>query len=140
MNGSKVSSSSVAQMLQTHPAQTQMAGDKLAQAIAALNECANVCTICADACLSEEHVQHLRRCIRLNQDCADICRATVAVLARPSEADRNVLRSMLQSCQTICESCGSECEKHAQMHEHCRVCAESCRHCAQICSEMMQQF
>ena len=138
MNQSRMSDGRVAQMIQTHPQQPRIASEQLAGAVQALNECAAVCTTCADACLAEQHVQQLVQCIRLNQDCADICRATASVLARPSNPDRNVVRLLLQACQAICESCGSECEKHAQMHEHCRICAESCHHCAQLCSELVQ--
>jgi hypothetical protein len=140
MNQSRMNGGHVAEMIQTHPKQSRLPNEQLAHAIESLNECASVCTTCADACLAEEHVQELVRCIRLNQDCADICRTTAAVLARPNNPDRNVVRSLLQACQAICESCGNECEQHAQMHEHCRVCAESCRHCAQTCSELMQSF
>ncbi|MCC6457971.1 MAG: four-helix bundle copper-binding protein [Caldilineaceae bacterium] len=133
-----MSNGRVAQMIQTHPQPPRLAIEQLARAVQALNECAAVCTTCADACLAEQHVPQLVQCIRLNQDCADICRTTAAVLARPNNPDPNVLRSLLQTCQAICESCGSECERHAEMHEHCRVCAESCRHCGQLCSELMQ--
>jgi hypothetical protein len=47
---------------------------KLAQAVQSLQECAVVCTVCADACLTEAMVAELRRCIRLNGNCACICR------------------------------------------------------------------
>lgn len=138
MNQSKMSNGHLAQMIQTHPQQSQMPGEQLARAIEMLNQCASVCTACADACLAEEHVQNLVRCIRLNLDCADICRTTATVMGRLNQPDANVQRSLLQACQAICNSCGSECESHANMHEHCRVCAESCRQCSQICNELIQ--
>lgn len=138
MNESRMSGSLLAQMIQTHPQQSWLPGERLAQAVEALNQCASICTACADACLAEQHVQGLVRCIRLNLDCADICRTTAAVLIRLNQPDPNVVRSLLQTCQAICQSCGSECEQHAQMHEHCRVCAESSRHCSQHCNELLQ--
>lgn len=140
MNQSQMSDGRMAQMIQTHPKQSHLPGEQLARAVETLNECAAICTACADACLAEQHVQQLVRCIRLNLDCADICRTTNAVLARLNEPDPNVLRSLLQTCQAICESCGSECEQHAQMHEHCRVCAESCRHCEESCRQLLSSF
>ena len=36
---------------------------------------AQVCTACADACLGEDDVGELTRCIRLDLDCADLCAA-----------------------------------------------------------------
>jgi hypothetical protein len=138
MNGSKMASGYVVQMIQTHPQQPWLAGEQLAQAVETLNQCATVCTICADACLAEQHVQQLVRCIRLNLDCADICRTTASVLMRLNQPDPNVLRSLIQACQAICQSCGTECQQHAQMHEHCRICAESCQHCAQLCNQLLQ--
>ena len=42
--------------------------------------CAQTCTACADACLSEDSVADLRYCIRTDLDCADICAATGTVL------------------------------------------------------------
>lgn len=140
MNQSKMSNGHVAEMIQTHPKSPRLTTEQLAQAVQALNECAAVCTTCADACLAEQHVQQLVQCIRLNQDCADICRTTAAVLARTNNPDSGVLRSLLQTCQAICESCANECQSHADMHEHCRICAESCRHCGQICRELMQSI
>ncbi|RIK46734.1 MAG: four-helix bundle copper-binding protein [Chloroflexi bacterium] len=137
MNTSQSRSNRVAEMFRTHPQQAQMEGGRLAQAVEAISQCATVCTICADACLGEQQVQQLVRCIRLNLDCADICQATANGLARLGESDQAVLRAQLQACEAVCRSCGSECEQHAQMHEHCRVCAESCRHCEQVCRDLL---
>src|SRR5690554_5492529 len=39
-------------------------------------ECAQACTACADACLSEDMVAELTKCIRTNLDCADLCETT----------------------------------------------------------------
>jgi uncharacterized membrane protein len=137
MNGKQRSNGAVMQMLQTHPQQAWMDPSRLAEAIETLNRCATTCTACADACLGEQHVQDLTRCIRLNLDCADICQTTSRTLTRQVQPEQNVLRMLLDTCANICRSCGQECESHAQMHEHCRVCAEACRQCEQICSELM---
>jgi hypothetical protein len=131
-----MSSGLLTQMIQTHPEKSWLPGEQLASAVETLNQCASVCTACADACLAEQHVHDLVRCIHLNLDCAAICGTTATVLARSKEPDAYVLLLLIQTCQAICQSCGSECERHAQMHEHCRVCAESCRQCSQLCNEL----
>ncbi len=45
----------------------QMDREILANSIQELHDCAQVCNICADACLGEDMVKELTRCIRLNQ-------------------------------------------------------------------------
>jgi hypothetical protein len=131
-------SSPIADMFRTHPKHGSLNVSRLSQVVQSLDECASTCTICADACLSEEMVAHLVRCIRLNQDCADICAATARVLMRSeAEPQRGVLRRLLEACAEVCQACGQECASHAQMHEHCRICAESCRRCEETCRQLL---
>jgi hypothetical protein len=104
---------------------------------AATNDCAQACSACADDCLSEQAVAELIKCIRLNEDCGDICLVAGRVANRQTEYDANVTRAIVQACATTCRSCGEECERHADMHEHCRICAEACRRCEQACQDLL---
>ncbi|HVM02701.1 MAG TPA: four-helix bundle copper-binding protein [Acidimicrobiales bacterium] len=124
------------QMLETYPRTFNVDAGLLAGAIEALAECANTCTQCADACLSEGDVTPLAKCIRLNLDCADVCATTARVVSRQTEYDANLTRAQLEACATACRSCGDECEGHGERMAHCRVCAESCRRCEQACREL----
>lgn len=126
-----------ASIIATHPSTPQWDAGRLSAAIDALGVCAQTCTTCADACLAEDMVADLRRCIRMDQNCADICAATASVLSRVGEADDATARALLEACVTACESCADECAAHADMHEHCKVCAEACRACAQACRELL---
>lgn len=123
----------VTEMLKTSPGKPIFANDALIQCIEACFDCAQSCDACADACLGEQQIDMLRRCIRLNQDCADVCIATGRMLSRQQHADVSLVRAQLDACLLACQSCGDECAKHAQRHEHCRVCAEACRTCARAC-------
>lgn len=125
-------------MLATHPRGAAPDRDALLECLRECHDCAAACAVCADACLAEEMVKELVRCIRLNLDCADVCEATGRVLARQTEPDASLLRAQLEACARACEVCGAECARHADMHEHCRVCAESCRRCAQACRRVLQ--
>ena len=125
------------EMLETYPRSFNADAGRLAQTIEALVECANTCTQCADACLSEEDVSSMVKCIRLDLDCADICTATSRVLSRQTEYDANVTRAVLEACITVCRSCGDECEGHAERMGHCRICAQSCRRCEEACRELL---
>jgi hypothetical protein len=124
----------VTKMLETHPQAT--ANEALARCIEQCFACALSCTSCADACLAEEQVQELIRCIRLNLDCADVCDATGRVLTRQTNSEPRLTRSVLDSCVQACRICAEECERHAPHHEHCRVCAEACRRCEQACEDL----
>lgn len=124
-------------MLETYPKSINLDRVKLAATIDALRSCTQACTACADACLSEDVVAELTKCIRTNLDCADVCDTTARVLSRHTEYDANLSRSLLEACVTACRSCGDECAAHAGRHEHCRICADSCRACEQACRELL---
>jgi hypothetical protein len=89
----------VTKMLETHPQAT--ANEALARCIEQCFACALTCTSCADACLAEEQVQELVRCIRLNLDCADVRRdrtsvdATDALSATAGAEHARSLRAVL---------------------------------------------
>ena len=92
---------------------------------------------CAGALLAEAKVAELPQCIRLNQDCADVCEITGRVLSRQTGKNVSLNRDLLEACQAACRSYAEECEKHADMHEHCKVCADACRRCEQACAELL---
>ncbi|SFO54095.1 hypothetical protein SAMN05216207_10828 [Pseudonocardia ammonioxydans] len=123
-------------MLESHPWPGHVDRDTLTACIEACLECANACSACADACLSEDGVAELRKCIRLNLDCADVCGTTGRVLTRQTEYDAPSAKAQLESCRQFCATCAEECERHAGTHEHCRICAEACRHCERACQAL----
>ena len=127
-------------IISTHPHVRGSVNTALARCIDECYECAQSCVICADACLGEEMVQQLLQCIRLNQDCADICAAAGAVASRRTGSNESVIRMTLEACAEACRLCAEECERHADMHEHCRICAESCRRCEEACNAAVQTF
>jgi hypothetical protein len=127
-----------AQMLEAYPRELGRVDPRaLEAAITACFECSQVCTACADACLSERMVSDLTKCIRTNLDCADICDTTGRVLSRHTGYDAHLTRAVLQACMQACQSCGDVCTEHAAMHQHCQVCAESCRSCEQACRDLV---
>ena len=127
-----------AEMMKTYPAEINLDRELLARTVDALVACSQACTACADACLSEDMVADLRKCIRSNLDCADVCDTTARVLSRHTGYDANLTRAVLQACAVACRSCGDQCTEHAEMHEHCKVCAEACRTCEQACNELLE--
>ncbi|MDH6463620.1 hypothetical protein M2302_003815 [Micromonospora sp. A200] len=124
-------------MLETYPKSINLDRSKLAAAIDALNDCAQACTACADACLSEDMVAELAKCVRTNLDCADICATTARVLSRHTGYDANISRTVLDACAMAWPSCADECAGHADRHEHCRICADACRACERACRDLL---
>jgi len=94
----------------------------------ALAKCIAECNHCVTACLDEQDVKMLVRCIKLDMDCAAICELAISFVSRGSEHAQHIL----DECAEICEACAEECEKHSHM-DHCRKCAEACRSCAELC-------
>jgi hypothetical protein len=92
-----------------------------------LIDCALTCEACAGACLNEENISLMARCIELDRDCADICLQAARLLQRQSE----IADDFLLVCEKICRMCAEECNKHS--HEHCKICAETCEACADAC-------
>ncbi len=96
--------------------------------------CIEACTACARTCLEEAMGHCLEaggthaepRHIRLMIACAEMCRASAAIMMTGSEAHRHSCRA----CAEICEACAADCERVGDMDEcvrTCRACAEECR-------------
>lgn len=97
--------------------------------IQTLYDCAAACNHCADACLDEENLNKMVRCVRLDRICGDTCIATAKALSVNADQD---VKGLVQYCKEICDKCAEECEKHE--HQHCKDCAKACRECAEACS------
>lgn len=121
----------VAEMVRTNPQPAPIRRDALIQCIEVCMLCEQTCAACADACLGEEAIQDLRRCIRINLDCADICAATARMLSRHFAPEASLLARQLALCATACALCAEECGRHG--HEHCHVCAEMCARTEEEC-------
>lgn len=107
-----------------------MSLDTYASCLEACNRCADYCDMCSVACLKEDNVKMMGACIRLDMDCAAICRLTAGYLARDSKNIEQICRL----CAEICDQCAEECSKHDT--EHCQKCAEACKRCAEECRKM----
>lgn len=124
-------------ILEAHPRAAPVDRVLLADALNACLHCMVACVSCADAVLAEEGVRGLRRCARLNLDCADVCVTTIGVLARQTEFDHGIARAALAMCSRACSSCAQECERHVSSHAHCRLCARACRIAEQKCEDLL---
>ena len=92
-----------------------------------LLDCMLSCENCATACLLEDDVKDMTRCISLDRDCADICDQGARLLQRNSV----IGHQYLVICEEICRMCADECGKYD--YDHCKRCAEACLICAEAC-------
>ncbi|MEX2592418.1 MAG: four-helix bundle copper-binding protein [Anditalea sp.] len=111
-----------------------MSHEKFKSCIDACYSCASECDHCATACLQEEDVKSMAKCIHLDRHCADICRMAASFMARADFDSEDYTRKICGLCAQICEDCGAECEKHKA--GHCKKCAEACKKCAEECRKM----
>ena len=81
---------------------TKLANKELLQQ---LIECALTCEECQAACLNEENITLLARCIELDRDCADICLQASRLVQRDSE----IANEYLAVCEQICRMCAEVC-------------------------------
>jgi hypothetical protein len=126
----------VEEILKAHPRSPIADLPVLVRCIEECDVCQTTCTICADACLAEDDVGDLVRCIRLCLDCADACVAAARILGRQTDPHPPTQLNMLEACLAACRASADECERHARHHEHCRICAEECRRCERACEEL----
>jgi hypothetical protein len=107
-----------------------MTSQQMESCIRACNACADACDMCSTACLAEPDVEMMADCIKLDLDCAAICRLAAGFMARGSARAKDVCRV----CAAICDACATECAKHQA--DHCKRCAEACGACANECRRM----
>ena len=107
-----------------------MSHEKYAACIDACYDCAKECDHCATACLKEDDVKMMAKCIETDMYCADICRTAATFMARGDMFSSEICGL----CAEICDACAEECEKHEA--DHCKRCAEACRRCADECRKM----
>lgn len=74
----------------------------------------------------------MANCIQMDMECAEICKATAALLSLESSRARELCRL----CAEWCIDCANECSQHR--YDHCQECAEACKKCATACSNMAE--
>ena len=103
---------------------------------AAMQRCIEHCLACHRTCLemASQHClelggQHTEPAhFRLMLACAEICRASAAVMMIGTELHARVCAA----CAEICEACARDCERVGDMES----CVAACRTCAASCKEM----
>jgi hypothetical protein len=127
-------------MFDKHPNRSGFNIQSLEECFRACFNCADYCTICADAALEDDHNDGLKRCVRLTLDCADVCEATGKLLLRATSGEWDVISYQLEACEKACTVCAEECYEQAEMHPYCRLTAEMCKTCSSRCKDMLNEL
>lgn len=127
------------EMLATDPDRLLLDAQTQRQAVEGCFEAEVACVVCADACLAEESVGKLARCIRTTIDCADVAGATARMLARRL-TDARLLRAQVEACARALSACAAACHEHAEWHDQCRLCADTCRRAAELCGAVLREL
>lgn len=96
-----------------------------------LQECMIACNHCLNECLTEDHVEMMLDCIRLDRECVEICSVLESAIIRQSP----YTNQLAEICLVVCNDCSEQCEKHE--HRHCQYCAVICRECAEACRDFL---
>lgn len=124
-------------LIDTVPGGVPLGSKAVATAIDACLTCLRACTTCANADLAEDDVSEMRVCIARCLDCADVCDASMRLLARPAYSEPAVIQPLLHACARACTSCAEECARHAAHHVHCAICEKTCRTCVDACTALL---
>jgi hypothetical protein len=90
--------------------------------------------------LKEPIADEFSRCVRLNLNCADLCRAAAALGSRSRDSGDEMLLRTLELCAHACRACAAECERYKTSHSGCRSSALECRKCYEACITAMQDL
>jgi hypothetical protein len=95
------------EMLDTHPGAAAVDTVVLVECIEACFDCTQTCS----ACLGEEMVARMRRCITMCLNCSDVCATTGRVLCRQTEFEPAIARAALRACAEACRRCERACNE-----------------------------
>lgn len=98
-------------------------------------ECATVSNHCVVACLEEEKVRDLTKCIRLNLECATVAQ----VAAELMNLNSGYVKEICELCAVVATACAEENEKHASLVQ-CEESATACNACAEEARNVAHQF
>src|SRR3546814_6110182 len=91
-----------------------MPHEKFQSCIDACYACATDCDHCAVSCLGEQDVKAMARCIKLDMDCAQLCRLAASYMAR----GREFAQALCRLCADVCQACGDECATLQMDHRY----------------------
>ncbi len=134
--------SKIQQILSAYPAEAGMKPQQLAKVIDKLYECAGVCLACADACTAETDPKMIAmsaKCMRLDNDCSDLCTVAARILTRQTGYDAPTTFAVIDAVRASLRACADACAE-MEKSEHCQTCAQVCRDTEKLLTRVVKEM
>lgn len=132
----------VEKLLDAYPAETGMPPRLLGEAVDKLYECAGVCLTCADAAAAEQDPEKIVmsiKCVRLDNDCADLCTVAARILARQTGYDAPTTMAIIEATRTVLRASADAAEEFKGTR-YFELSAKECRETEQMLGRLAEQM
>ncbi|MFI6034753.1 Rho termination factor N-terminal domain-containing protein [Streptomyces sp. NPDC051315] len=132
----------VEKLLDAYPAETGMPPRLLGEAVDKLYECAGVCLTCADAAAAEQDPEKIVmsiKCVRLDNDCADLCTVTARILARQTGYDAPTTMAVIEATRTVLRASADAAEEFRDI-PYFDLSAKACRETERLLEQLVRQM
>lgn len=132
----------VEKLLDAYPAETGMPPRLLGEAVDKLYECAGVCLTCADAAAAEQDPEKIVmsiKCVRLDNDCADLCTVAARILARQTGYDAPTTMAIIEATRTVLRASADAAEEFKDT-TYFELSARACRETERMLGELVEQM
>ncbi|MFI9542907.1 Rho termination factor N-terminal domain-containing protein [Streptomyces sp. NPDC052016] len=132
----------VEKLLDAYPAETGMPPKMLGEAVDKLYECAGVCLTCADAAAAEQDPEKIVmsiKCVRLDNDCADLCTVAARILARQTGYDAPTTMVIIEATRTVLRASADAAEEFKGT-PYFELSAKECRETEQLLGRLAEQM
>ncbi|MDN3292982.1 Rho termination factor N-terminal domain-containing protein [Streptomyces ficellus] len=129
-------------LLDAYPAETGLPPKLLSQAADKLYECAGACLASADAAAAEQDPEKIAmsmKCVRIQNDCADLCTVAARVLIRQTGYDAPTSMAVIEATRTVLRASREACEELGDA-KYCALSAKACRETEKLLDKVMQQM
>ncbi|MFF8606830.1 Rho termination factor N-terminal domain-containing protein [Streptomyces sp. NPDC015346] len=135
-------SSLTKKVLDAYPAEAGLPPTLLAEGVDKLYECAGVCLACADSAAGEsdsEKIAHSVKCMRANNDTADLCTVTARVLARQTGYDSPTTKNLVEATRSALIASADACQEF-QETDYFALAARACRETEEMLADLLRQM
>lgn len=132
----------VEKLLDAYPAETGMPPRLLGEAVDKLYECAGVCLTCADAAAAEQDPEKIVmsvKCVRLDNDCADLCTVAARILARQTGYDAPTTMAVIEATRTVLRASADAAEEFKET-PYFDLSARACRETEHLLGRLVEQM
>ncbi|KAF3468811.1 Rho termination factor N-terminal domain-containing protein [Streptomyces sp. Tu 3180] len=132
----------VEKLLDAYPAETGMPPKMLGEAVDKLYECAGVCLTCADAAAAEQDPEKIVmsiKCVRLDNDCTDLCTVAARILARQTGYDAPTTMAIIETTRTVLRASADAAEEFKGT-PYFELSAKECRETEQLLGRLAEQM